>query len=154
MVIVRLSSFGCPSEVTVYAPFASFTVHDAVWLLPTLVDLFTPLPVRWKLSFADLSVTEIVYEPAGSVLTTLPFSRSVTKTPGPTVACRNLPLTTALEISFVKFGSVVITPYSFAYWASCSNCWRSISELHTGRWMPDGVPAGSSGVISSGCAWA
>src|SRR5205823_66480 len=95
-----------------YAPLEQLCLSPQC-VFATLVDLFTPLPVMWKLSLADLSVTEIVYDPAGSVFTTVPFSRSVTKRPGPTVACRNLPVTTALEISFVKFGSVVMTPNSF-----------------------------------------
>src|SRR4029453_6683204 len=50
----------------------------------TLVFLFRPGPIRWKLWIVDLSSTLIVYFPALIVLRSLsPFSTSILK-PGPT----------------------------------------------------------------------
>ena len=52
----------------------------------TLVFLFTPGPVRWKLWMFDLSDTLIVYDPARRLVTfELPFFMPIVK-PGPTVA--------------------------------------------------------------------
>ncbi len=124
------------------------TVHVLRPFPFTLVAFVTPGPARRKPFDAELSVTTIVYLPCGSVVTAFPSSRSVMKTL-PTVPCSTLPPVTVLGTSSVMFGSELITPNSFAYFASWTSLSRSTTGLQIGR-RTFCVPAGSSARISSG----
>src|SRR2546430_5832569 len=76
------------SQMYVYLPTFSFTVHVAVPVNATPVVLATPGPTRWKLWIADLSLTRTTYVPCLSFLTILPALLSVMVKPGPSVATR------------------------------------------------------------------
>ena len=67
-------SFFVASERNVYLPGFSVTVQDVLPLNSTPVFLFTPGPLRWKLSAFVRSETTSLYFPATSDLTALaPF---------------------------------------------------------------------------------
>src|SRR5262245_31428998 len=128
-------------------------VQVACCFLATLVDLSTPLPFRWKLSFEDLSETAIVTLPAGSRVTTFPSSLSVRNPLWPTVASRNVPSSTNLGANVVMFGSVLMMSYFFASRASSRSFERSSNGLQLGRRMLR-IAAGRSARISSGWLFA
>src|SRR5262245_20704304 len=73
-------SFACASERYAYAPFFSISDHVTEPLKATPVFLFTPGPVRWKLSFALRSRTVSVVLPDFALLRIVIFA------PGPTLA--------------------------------------------------------------------
>src|SRR5262245_54735807 len=73
-------SFACASERYAYAPFFSMSDHETEPLKATPVFLFTPGPVRWKLSFALRSRTVTVVRPDFALLRIVIFA------PGPTLA--------------------------------------------------------------------
>ena len=117
-----------------------------------LVLLFTPGPTRRKFCVFDESATTIVYLPAFRRVTAFPSSRSRMKL-SPTAPWSALPPVIVLGKSFVMFGSVEMTPNSFAYFASWSSCSRSRTELQIGS-RTFRVAAGSRSRISSGFACA
>ena len=111
-------SAGRALELNVYVPFFSVSVQFARPVPVRLVDLLTPGPESTKFCVFDESLTTNVYFPAGSFVTALPSSRSRMKR-SPTAPCSVFPLVIVVGSSTARFGSVEMTPNSFAYRASC-----------------------------------
>src|SRR5215831_8645602 len=75
----------CGSQMYLYVPFSSVTVHVDVPVAPTSVFLLMPGPLRWKLWMLDMSLITNLYLPAFRLVTfELPFFNVIVK-PGPSV---------------------------------------------------------------------